>query len=249
MQHRAFTFPTILLTVAVLGSVPADAAASCEDLAQLSLSTTTVTFAGVVPVGAFAPASVPGRDSAAQPRPFPNLQSFCRVMLTAKPTRDSEIKLEVWLPEAGWNGRFQAVTAGGLAGSVPYTLMAPAMARGYATAGTDTGHVGNNADFMPGQPREADRLRVPLDARDGGSREGCRGCLLRQRADMVVLQTRAQGEADRRWRAPSGTLTTFTASWRARRHGTRRVWTRGALGSTSRSIERQQVGFLPASIQ
>ena len=154
MQHRAFTFPTILLTVAVLGSVPADAAASCEDLAQLSLSTTTVTFAGVVPVGAFAPASVPGRDSAAQPRPFPNLQSFCRVMLTAKPTRDSEIKLEVWLPEAGWNGRFQAVTAGGLAGSVPYTLMAPAMARGYATAGTDTGHVGNNADFMPGHPEK-----------------------------------------------------------------------------------------------
>ena len=75
-------------------------------------------------------------------------------MLTVKPTRDSEIKLEVWLPEAGWNGRFQAVTAGGLAGSVPYTLMAPAMARGYATAGTDTGHVGNNADFMPGHPEK-----------------------------------------------------------------------------------------------
>ena len=55
MQHRAFTFPTILLTVAVLGSVPADAAASCEDLAQLSLSTTIVTFVGVVPVGGGCP--------------------------------------------------------------------------------------------------------------------------------------------------------------------------------------------------
>ncbi len=32
--------------------------------------------------------------------------------------------------------------------------MAPALAEGYATAGTDTGHVGGNADFMPGHPEK-----------------------------------------------------------------------------------------------
>jgi Tannase and feruloyl esterase len=41
-----------------------------------------------------------------------------------------------------------------MAGSIPYALLAQAIAEGYAAAGTDTGHVGNNADFMPEHPEK-----------------------------------------------------------------------------------------------
>ena len=75
-------------------------------------------------------------------------------MLTLRPSSDSDIKVEVWLPSSGWNGKFEAVGAGAMAGSIPYALMAPALAEGYATSGTDTGHVGNNADFMPEHPEK-----------------------------------------------------------------------------------------------
>ena len=62
--------------------------------------------------------------------------------------------MEVWLPASGWNGKFQAVGNGGFAGTVPYAAMARAVLDGYATAGTDTGHVGNNAEFALGHPEK-----------------------------------------------------------------------------------------------
>jgi feruloyl esterase len=49
-------------------------------------------------------------------------------------------------------GGFQAVGNGGWTGSIPYVSMAEALAAGYATAGTDTGHVGNTASFALGHP-------------------------------------------------------------------------------------------------
>lgn len=56
----------------------------------------------------------------------------------------SAIHFEVWLPplagERAWNGKFLGVGNGGLAGSLNYPAMADALARGYATASTDTGH-------------------------------------------------------------------------------------------------------------
>ena len=42
----------------------------------------------------------------------------------------------------GWNGRLQVVGNGGFAGTISYAAMARALAAGYATASTDTGHVG-----------------------------------------------------------------------------------------------------------
>jgi feruloyl esterase len=85
---------------------------------------------------------------------FATLPALCRVAATARPTPDSEIKLEVWLPEDAWNGRLQSVGNGGWAGSIGYGAMAGALADGYATAGTDTGHEGSNPDFVPGHPEK-----------------------------------------------------------------------------------------------
>ncbi|HYL76274.1 MAG TPA: tannase/feruloyl esterase family alpha/beta hydrolase [Bryobacteraceae bacterium] len=121
-------------TIALFGCIatfplPA-AAASCDDLAKLTLANTTFT-AQAVPAGAFTP---PGGQ------PIQGLPAFCRVAGVLKPSNDSEIQFEVWLPSSGWNGKFQGIGNGGFAGSISYAAMANAVLHGYATASTDTGH-------------------------------------------------------------------------------------------------------------
>jgi feruloyl esterase len=128
---------------------PAPAAASaaapksCEALAALDLPNTTISGAEAVAAGAFkspAPAFGPGAD-------FTKLPAFCRVQGSIKPTSDSDIRFEVWLPTEGWNGKFMQTGNGGAAGSIVYASLAEALARGYAVANTDTGHQGGGGDF------------------------------------------------------------------------------------------------------
>ena len=64
-----------------------------------------------------------------------------------KPTKDSDIRFELWLPESGWNGKFLQTGNGGAAGSIVYGSLADPLARGYAVANTDTGHQGGGGDF------------------------------------------------------------------------------------------------------
>ena len=71
-----------------------------------------------------------------------------------KPTGDSDIKIEVWMPTSGWNGKFQAVGNGAFSGAIAYPAMTTALARGYATSSTDTGHVGGSASFALGHPEK-----------------------------------------------------------------------------------------------
>jgi feruloyl esterase len=85
---------------------------------------------------------------------FKNLPAFCRVAATLKPASDSDIKIEIWLPAAGWNGKFQAVGNGGWAGVISYSAMAQALEHGYATTSTDTGHVGATGSFALGHPEK-----------------------------------------------------------------------------------------------
>jgi Tannase and feruloyl esterase len=122
-------------------------AATCEGLAELKLPNTTITAAQPVAPGEFAPPT----GSAA---PYKELPAFCRVTGVIKPTNDSEIKFEVWMPSANWNGKFQGIGNGGFAGSISYTGLAGALARGYATASTDTGHSGGDASWALGHPEK-----------------------------------------------------------------------------------------------
>lgn len=121
---------------------------SCPDVKALKLPNTTITMSEAVTAGAFPAQGGRGADA------FKSLPAFCRVAATLKPASDSEIKIEVWLPEAGWNGKLESVGNGAWAGTIGYPAMAAALAAGYATAGTDTGHSGNNADFIPGHPEK-----------------------------------------------------------------------------------------------
>jgi feruloyl esterase len=132
-------------------------AASCESLASLAVPDTTVTLAKSVAQGALnlAPNPAAGAGGNAQTgERFASLPAFCRVAATIKPTSDSDIRIEVWMPSQGWNGKFLAVGNGGWAGLISYDALAETLSRGYATASTDTGHVGNNGAFALGHPEK-----------------------------------------------------------------------------------------------
>ncbi|PYU19376.1 MAG: tannase/feruloyl esterase family alpha/beta hydrolase, partial [Acidobacteria bacterium] len=71
-----------------------------------------------------------------------------------RPSSDSDIRIEVWLPISGWNGKLQSVGNGGWAGFISYPALARGLADGYATASTDTGHTGNTGSFALGHPEK-----------------------------------------------------------------------------------------------
>src|SRR3954463_14006695 len=131
------------------GELVADASANgtaCSNLAALTIPTITIRSATAVNAGPFIP---PGASNAM------TLPAFCRVEATARPTSDSEIKFEVWIPPTdSWNGKFQGVGNGGYQGSIGYAAMAIALRKGYATASTDTGHTGDDMKFGQGHPEK-----------------------------------------------------------------------------------------------
>lgn len=135
----------LVLTALSLSAKPVSGS-SCEELAGAKLPNTTITTAQSVAAGGFAP---PGTSATIK-----ELPAFCRVAGVITPTPDSEIRFEVWMPSSGWNGKFQGIGNGGFAGSISYPGLAGALARGYATASTDTGHTGGDASFAPGHPEK-----------------------------------------------------------------------------------------------
>jgi feruloyl esterase len=137
-------------------SVSTQAAASCDGLASLSLPEAKITSATVVAAGAFAPPAPSGAEAGGPPSatPFTGLPEFCRVTATLTPSSDSEIKIEVWMPTSGWNGKLQSVGNGGWAGIISYGALATALTGGYAGASTDTGHAGNGGSFALGHPEK-----------------------------------------------------------------------------------------------
>src|SRR5437879_688660 len=146
------TIGSSLSAIWLAAAAPAEAA-SCESLTSLTLADTTITLAQPVPAGEFnAPAGA--ANAPGGPAPFKSLPAFCRVAATLKPTSDSDIKIEVWMPASDWNGKFQAVGNGGWSGAISYAPLARALAHGYATASTDTGHTGGSASFALGHPEK-----------------------------------------------------------------------------------------------
>jgi feruloyl esterase len=141
-----------VLTITII-LTPAAHAASCESLKSLALENATITLAQSVGAGEFS-MPVTGRGAAQQNNAFKQLPAFCRVAATLKPSSDSDIKIEVWMPAANWNNKYQAVGNGGWAGSISYTAMAEGLHRGYATSSTDTGHVGGSGSFALGHPEK-----------------------------------------------------------------------------------------------
>ena len=156
------TSPSLPFAVAIVVTVTAATAegATCESLLAFTRANTTITSARLAAAGSFTLPS--GQVNVPNPASLSNLPAFCRVTATLTPTSDSDIKIEVWLPApraegapgTAWNGKLQSVGNGAWAGVIPYPALGDAIRAGYASAGTDTGHVGNTARFVPGHPEK-----------------------------------------------------------------------------------------------
>lgn len=127
-------------------------ARTCASLKQLALSNVTITLAEPVAAGMFTPPDLKPDEKV--PAFYKSTPAFCRVAATLAPTADSDIKVEVWMPVTGWNGKFHGVGNGGFAGSINYRGLAGAVAQGYATASTDTGHSTEGAQWALGHPEK-----------------------------------------------------------------------------------------------
>jgi len=140
-----------MISILALAVVLADPS-QCDAIGKLALVNTTVTSARWVEAGPLAQEPAAGGAAGQRPTAPPIvLPAHCRVAIVMKPSNDSHIEAEVWLP-AEWNGKLEAVGNGGWAGTIGYTAMARALQEGYATASTDTGHKGGNSSFAIGHP-------------------------------------------------------------------------------------------------
>ena len=169
------------------------AGTSCASLSALTLPNATITLAQAVDAGPF---TAPGAaDDAARPRALP---AFCRVAATLKPTADSDIKVEVWMPASGWNGKYQAVGNGAFNGSIAY----PAMMTALATRLRDQLHrhrPHRQQRALRARPsREGDRLRLARGPRDDAGVEDDHRGLLRRAARSSRTGTAARPADARR---------------------------------------------------
>jgi feruloyl esterase len=96
-----------ILTFFTLQSGPSAAASLCANLTGLSLPQTKVTLARSYRAGEL----VSGMTKAPV--------GLCRVAGTSKPSNDSNINFEVWIPTNGrWNGKYEQIGNGGFAGTI-----------------------------------------------------------------------------------------------------------------------------------
>jgi Tannase and feruloyl esterase len=141
--------PLAALTVVLLSSVaigPARAAAAdCATLSRLMLKDTTVTSATITP--------------AADPVP-----EYCKVDGEIRNLPHSTIHFEIGLPTTRWNGKYLLAGGGGFNGFMP--KLDQGLAEGYATIGSDTGHVGKDMGLRGGVAADASWALNNLDAQN-----------------------------------------------------------------------------------
>lgn len=128
---QTWRFGTGISIVFLTGT--AHAAWSCPDLIAVTTEDATVTSAAMAGPGNVAGVAV---DVA-----------FCRVQGIARPSSDSEIKFEVWLPatSSDWTRRLKVNGTGGYAGATPYARLAQDVGDGFVSAGSNMGHDGGES--------------------------------------------------------------------------------------------------------
>ena len=102
----------------------------CESLADLKLAHTAITSSVLVGEGPSPGTNGPGANGPGN-SPAVLVPARCVVKGVTKPTSDSEIKFEVWLPAAGWNGKYQQLGNGGWAGTIPTSAMIEPLRRAW----------------------------------------------------------------------------------------------------------------------
>jgi feruloyl esterase len=145
MRNIGASFLPFLASFLLAAAGTSAAQNSCEKLSDTKIAGASIILAQTVAAGTFAGPPTPngGRDLTV---PYKNVPAFCRVVAVAKPTADSEIRSEIWMPSSGWNGKLQGLGNGGFAGMIDFERLGAAVTRGYAATGTDTGHSGSPID-------------------------------------------------------------------------------------------------------
>jgi feruloyl esterase len=143
MRQTKLILVWVVSGLAACAAPAAAAPVACEALKAQTFEATTIASAQLVAAGTFKPPAA----STAGPQNYSTVPAFCRVTGSIRPTADSDIRFEVWLPAAGWNGKFVQVGNGGAAGAIVHGALAQAVSRGYAAANTDMGHEGAGGDF------------------------------------------------------------------------------------------------------
>src|SRR5690242_2694935 len=120
---------TVVIAFGAMSICSGHAAAQqpCERLTGLKLPYAAVTSAQAVPAG---PVSSGGRDNS----PPLSAPARCVVHGIIRPTHDSEIRFELWLPAAGWNGKYVQRGNGGWAGNISEAGLVEPVLRGYAAS-------------------------------------------------------------------------------------------------------------------
>ena len=136
MRFRRQTILMLLVAAACLRGADSK---MCSELISFELSAGKVTSAD--------------RISASEPQAQDSLPAYCRVAATLTPSPDSNIKMELWLPE-DWNGKLEANGNGGWTGSINPAALKAGVKRGYASAMSDLGHEGARATFALGHPEK-----------------------------------------------------------------------------------------------
>jgi Tannase and feruloyl esterase len=154
-----FVSGSLLLSGALTGAANAQneptSSDSCERLAKSEFPKASITTAKAIGAGAFVgpPQAFTGADMSAF---YKKLPAFCRLVVKATPTADSDITVEVWMPLTGWNGKLQGLGNGGFAGIIDYVELGAAITKGYAATATDAGHTGSpiDASWALGHPEK-----------------------------------------------------------------------------------------------
>lgn len=136
--------PMLLATAMAYSASPAAWAAECDELAKLKLPATTIDTAEAVPAGDYTTPDKMVRKA---------MPAFCRVVASVRPAPDSDIRIEMWLPQARWQGVFHGNGSGGYGGvfTLAYDGLEAGVKRGYASATTDMG-------TAPATPLDGDAL-------------------------------------------------------------------------------------------
>jgi hypothetical protein len=118
------------LVACVVFPVTVNAELTCDEVLNLTIPDTTILSAEVV-------------------APSPSIPAYCKVegYVTTRAVRgepDNQVNFRIGLPVGTWNNKFYFQGIGGLAGSIPSIDFG--LARGYASAATDTGHQGGPFD-------------------------------------------------------------------------------------------------------
>lgn len=149
----ALAVATALGACAVRTEAPtttAGLACDAESLSSLKLDGVTIGSLTPVPAGSYTPA---GTTTA-----LPALPAFCVVKGEARPSADSLVNFEAWVPaRAGWNGKLVVTGNGGYSPALSHADMAYALRQGYAAVGGDTGHQvadGNDMRWGVGHPEK-----------------------------------------------------------------------------------------------